>query len=109
MLDKLFLETINHSNVWFAVSEEPILNDATKKEAIEVGIPEFAKLISNGDDASSTLMHRESKEFLDMYNSADLIISKGMGNYEGLMNETDPRLFYLLMIKCPVIGKMIGA
>jgi uncharacterized protein with ATP-grasp and redox domains len=32
-----------------------------------------------------------------------------MGNYEGLMYETDPRLFFLLMIKCTVIGKKIGA
>lgn len=109
VLDKLFLETIDHPNVWFAVREKPILNDVTIKEAVEVGIPEVANLISNGDDAPSTLLHRVSKAFLEIYNSADLIISKGMGNYEGLMYETDPRLFYLLMIKCTVIGNKIGA
>ncbi|WP_346856142.1 ARMT1-like domain-containing protein [uncultured Draconibacterium sp.] len=109
VLDKLFLETINHPNVIFAVRDKPILNDATIKEAIEVGIPEVAKLISNGDDAPSTLLHRVSKEFLDIYKSADLIIAKGMGNFEGLMYETDPRLFNLLMIKCQVIGDMLGA
>lgn len=69
----------------------------------------FAKIINNGDDVPSTLLHRVSGEFREIYNSVDLIISKGMGNYEGLMNETDPRLFYLLMIKCPVIGEKIGA
>jgi uncharacterized protein with ATP-grasp and redox domains len=109
VLDKLFLETINHPNVVFAVRDKPILNDATKKEAIEVGIPEVARLISNGDDTPSTLLHRVSPEFLEIYKSADLIISKGMGNFEGLMDETDPRLFYLLMVKCPVIGKKVGA
>ena len=46
---------------------------------------------------------------MEIYKTADLIISKGMGNYEGLMDETDPRLFYLLMIKCKVIGEKIGA
>ncbi len=109
VLDKLFLETINHPNVLFAVRDKSILNDATTKEAIEVGIPEVAKLISNGDDAPSTLLHRVNKEFLEIYKSADLIIAKGMGNFEGLMHETDPRLFYLLMIKCQVIGNRIGA
>jgi hypothetical protein len=109
VLDKLFLETINHPNVIFAVRDKPILNDATTKEAIEVGIPEVAKLISNGDDAPSTLLHRVSKEFLEIYKSADLIIAKGMGNFEGLMYETDSRLFNLLMIKCQVIGNMVGA
>lgn len=109
VLDKLFLETINHPNVIFAVRDKPILNDATPLEATEVGIPEVAKLISNGDDTPSTLLHRVSTEFLEIYKSADLIISKGMGNFEGLMDETDPRLFYLLMIKCPVIGQKVGA
>lgn len=109
VLDKLFLETINHPNIIFAVRDKPILNDATLKEAIDVGIPDVAKLISNGDDTPSTLLHRVSPEFLEIYKSADLIISKGMGNFEGLMDETDPRLFYLLMVKCPVIGQKVGA
>ncbi|MCA1758380.1 MAG: ARMT1-like domain-containing protein [Bacteroidales bacterium] len=109
VLDKLLLETINHPNVWFAVREKPVLNDATEKEAREVGIHRYAKIISNGDDAPSTLLHRVSPEFKKIYQKADLIISKGMGNYEGLMFETDPRLFFLLMIKCPVIGRKIGA
>lgn len=109
VLDKLFLETIAHPNVWFAVREKPVLNDATEKEAREVGIHRFAKIISNGDDAPSTLLHRVSPAFKEVYQKADLIISKGMGNYEGLMFENDPRLFFLLMIKCPVIGRKIGA
>ena len=109
VLDKLFLETLNHPNVWFAVREKPVLNDVTRREAEEVGIGNFARIISNGDDAPSTLLHRVSDEFRHIYKKADLIISKGMGNYEGLMFETDPRLFFLLMIKCPVIGRKIDA
>jgi uncharacterized protein with ATP-grasp and redox domains len=109
VLDKLFLETINHPNVFFAVREKPVLNDATEKEAREVEIQHVAKIISNGDDAPSTLLYRVSPEFKKIYQKADLIISKGMGNYEGLMFESDPRLFFLLMIKCPVIGRKIGA
>ena len=109
VLDKLFLETIQHPNVVFAVRNNAILNDVTLKEATEVGIPEVATLISNGDDSPSTILHRVSPEFKAIYDSADLIISKGMGNFEGLMDEKDPRLFYLLMIKCPVIGKKTGA
>jgi uncharacterized protein with ATP-grasp and redox domains len=109
VLDKLFLETINHPNVFFAVREKPVLNDATEKEAREVGIHQVAKIISNGDDAPSTLLHRMSPRFQEIYKNADLIISKGMGNYEGLMFESDQRLFFLLLIKCPVIGNKIGA
>lgn len=109
VMDKLFLETLNHRNVWFAVREKPVLNDVTRREAEEVGIDEFSRIISNGDDAPSTLLHRVSDEFMQVYEKADLIISKGMGNYEGLMFENDPRLFFLLMVKCEVIGRKIGA
>jgi len=109
VLDKLFLETIHHPNVVFAVRESAVLNDTTLTEATEVGIQDVAQIISNGDDAPSTLLHRVSPEFKAVYDAADLIISKGMGNFEGLMHENDPRLFYLLMIKCEVIGQMIGA
>jgi uncharacterized protein with ATP-grasp and redox domains len=109
VMDKLFLETIGHPNVVFAVRDQPILNDATLKEASEVGLHKVATLITNGDNTPSTLLHRVSKEFLEIYRSADLIISKGMGNFEGLMDENDRRLFFLMMIKCPVIGQKVGA
>ena len=36
VMDKLFLETIEHPNVTFAVRNQPILNDATLKEARQV-------------------------------------------------------------------------
>lgn len=109
VFDKLFIETIHHKNIWFAVRQKPVLNDVTRKEALEVGMDRVAKVISNGDDSPSTILHRVSSEFKAIYNSADLIISKGMGNYEGLMDEPDPRLFFLMMIKCPVIGQKAGA
>lgn len=109
VLDKLFLETMGHPNVWFAVRGVPVLNDVTEKEAREVGIGDFAQIISNGDDAPSTLLHRVNDEFRKIYDKAGLIISKGMGNYEGLMYETDPRIFFLMMVKCPVVAQITGA
>ncbi len=86
IFDKLFIETIMHNDVTFAVKGGPILNDATKQDAIEVDLHRVADVISNGYDAPSTLLNRCSDEFLDVYKSADLIISKGQGNLEGLMD-----------------------
>jgi len=48
-----------------------------------------------------------SEEFLELYHSADLIISKGQGNYEGLSNELRP-IFFLLKAKCSVVARDIG-
>nr|MDA3781294.1 ARMT1-like domain-containing protein [Bacteroidales bacterium] len=44
----------------------------------------------------------------DVYNKADLIISKGQGNLEGLLENTREDIFFLLMVKCNVIGDLIN-
>ncbi len=108
VFDKLFIETIRHPNVIFAVKDAPVLNDVTVEDAKAVGMYEVAEVISNGYDASSTLLKKCSPDFLDVYRSADLIISKGQGNLEGLINEKDTRIFFLFMAKCEVIAERIG-
>jgi hypothetical protein len=108
VFDKLFIETIMHPDLVFAVKDAPVLNDVTIQDAKEVGMYEVADVISNGYDASSTLLEKCSKEFLDVYRSADLIISKGQGNLEGLIDEKDPRIFFLFMVKCDVIAERVG-
>lgn len=108
VFDKLFIETIMHNNIIYAVKGGPVINDATIKDAKAVGLDMTTKVISNGYDAPSTVLHKCSKEFLEIYNSADLIISKGQGNLEGLMNENDDRIFFLLMAKCDVIGEILN-
>jgi len=107
VLDKLFLETINHPNVYYAVRGGPVINDVTLTDAFYVGINYLARLISNGYDAPSTIIEKSSKNFLDVYQKADLIISKGQGNYEGLMMNERSDLFYLLMVKCNVIAEIL--
>jgi len=108
VFDKLFIETMMHNNVVFAVRGYPVLNDATLADAQEIEMDKIADIISNGFDAPSTILSQCSSEFLDVYNSADLIISKGQGNLEGLIGERDPRLFFLLMVKCNVIGERLN-
>lgn len=108
VFDKLFIETIQHPNVTYAVKGGPILNDVTLQDAEDIGLYEVADVISNGYDAPSTLLEKCSSEFLNFYHSVDLIISKGQGNLEGLINEKDPRIFFLFMVKCDVIAERIG-
>lgn len=108
VFDKLFIETIMHNNVVYAVKDTPVLNDVTIADAKEVGMDLVADVISNGFDAPSTVLNKCSKEFLEIYNSADLIISKGQGNFEGLIRQKDSRIFFLLMAKCDVIAEILN-
>ncbi len=106
--DKLLIEWLGLDNVVFAVRGYPVLNDATLKEAKDIGLDKITTLISNGSNAPSTLLNETSSEFMKHYRQADLIISKGQGNLEGLMHENDPRIFFLLMVKCAYIGNLMG-
>lgn len=108
VFDKLFIETIMHNEVFYAVKGAPVLNDATIADAKEVGMDLVANIISNGYDAPSTILNKCSDDFLEVYHSSDLIISKGQGNFEGLMNENDNRIFFLLMVKCDVIAEILN-
>lgn len=107
VFDKLFIETLMHPNLIYAVKGAPILNDSTLSDAFETGMDDVADVITNGDDAPSTLLENCSEEFLAVYRQADLIIAKGQGNFEGLMHQNDPRLFFLLMAKCDVMAELL--
>jgi len=107
VFDKLFIETIAHSNLVYAVRGAPVINDATIEDAEYVGMNEIARVVSNGFDAPSTVLSESSEEFRKLFNEADLIISKGQGNLEGLIHENDRRIFFLLMVKCNVVAEFL--
>jgi damage-control phosphatase, subfamily I len=108
VLDKLFIETIMHPNLVFAVRGAPVINDVTLDDAHYVGMDQVADVISNGYDAPSTILDECSIEFQKHFYDADVIISKGQGNLEGLLHKTDKPVFFLLMVKCNVIAETLG-
>lgn len=107
VMDRIFLETINHANIYFAVRGSPIINDALIEDAELVGIDKIATVITNGDDAPGTILENTSTEFRDIFAQADLIISKGQGNYEGL-NETEKNIYFILITKCDHVADHLG-
>lgn len=107
VFDKLFIEMIMHQHLTYAVRGAAVLNDSTLQDAEQVGMELVADVISNGYDAASTVLSECSPEFMDVYRSADVIISKGQGNLEGLIEEKDSRIFFLMMVKCEVIAELL--
>lgn len=108
VFDKLFIETMQHKNITFVVRDKPVINDITIEDAKQTGIDKICRVISNGSDAPSTLMEFCSEEFINEFNKADLIISKGQGNFEGLLNSCHNNLFFLLMAKCKPMAELLG-
>lgn len=112
VFDKLLLEKIKEYDVDIivAVKERPILNDACMEEALEVGLDEVATLITTGSDSVGVVESMISDEFKEVLLNSPFVISKGMGNFEGLseMNFDGQDVFVLLCTKCPAISKELG-
>ena len=112
VFDKLLLNKIKDYDldITIAVKSQPILNDATKKEALEAGLDEFGEIVEIGCGTVGYVDSEISQEFREIFNSHKFIISKGMGNYEGLteIDLQDKDVFFLLCAKCNTISKDIG-
>jgi uncharacterized protein with ATP-grasp and redox domains len=107
VFDRLLIEAI-HKPVIYAVRGGPTLNDATVEDARAAGIDSLAEIIDNGSRVPGTILPECSEAFLEYFKRADLILAKGMGNYETLSDIAAP-IFFLLQVKCPIIGKDAGA
>ncbi|MCD4818560.1 MAG: ARMT1-like domain-containing protein [Candidatus Cloacimonetes bacterium] len=106
VFDKILIEELGKP-VHFIVREIPVINDVTMKEAKIIGIDRIANVISSGSLAPGTILKNCDKNFVEMFRNADLIISKGQGNYESLSNEAE-EIFFLLKAKCNVIARDLG-
>jgi len=90
-------------DVTVAVKSGAIINDALLADARCAGIENHATLLENGTSCPGTPLASCSEEFLVAFKNADLILSKGQGNFETL-SESQAEIFFLLTVKCPVVG-----
>ncbi|NOZ35042.1 MAG: DUF89 family protein [Chlorobi bacterium] len=104
VFDKLLIEEISDKKVIYAVREIPVINDAVYEDAIASGLDELAEIISSGAKAPGTILSQCNDEFIEIFNTADIVISKGQGNYEGL-SDVKRSVFFLLKAKCGVIAR----
>jgi len=102
--DRLLIEQLPREKITYVVRGNPIINDVTIADAETVGITELVPVIDNGADAPGTILEECSPEFCDRFQSADLIIAKGQGNYETLSDANYP-IAFLFQAKCPVIAR----
>jgi len=107
-LDTLLVQELKNLgvHVTVAVKDGPILNDATLEDAQIVGMDKVAdEVISTGSDAVGLFPSECSDEFLDVYNSVDLVVAKGMGHAETLTELELPVLHALLLrTKCSTVA-----
>ncbi len=89
------------------VREHPIINDATMEDAVLAGLDRICAVITNGTGCPGTPLADCSATFRHRFEAADIIISKGMGNYETL-SEVDAPLFFLFTVKCSEVARHVS-
>jgi len=106
VFDKILIEEMGKP-VTYVVRDVPVINDVTFEDAINSGLDDVAEIISSGSSAPGTILNLCNDDFLEKFNNADMIISKGQGNYEGLSN-VNRSVFFLLKAKCHVIANNLN-
>ncbi|MEM3730369.1 MAG: ARMT1-like domain-containing protein [Candidatus Bathyarchaeia archaeon] len=87
VFDTLLVEQLKNMGlkVIVCVKGGPIVNDATLEDAEISAMNKIAdKVITTGTDAVGLALKEVSAEFLDTYNSVDMVFAKGMGYAETL-------------------------
>ncbi len=113
VFDKLLIERIGaefpQADVSFAVKGSAVLNDVTRQDALAVGMGEAARVIDNGDCSPGTVLSRSSEPFRQAFAGADVVISKGQGNFESLSDTRKEQMYFLFTAKCDAVCNEVGA
>ncbi len=108
VFDKILIEELlRHTSVTAVVKGGPMLNDATREDAEQVGLTEVCEVIDNGGAFIGCPLELVSPEFRARMDRANVIFGKGQGNYETLDEHTGD-VFLMLRAKCEVIAAHMG-
>ena len=91
--------------ITFCVRGAPALNDATREDAALVGIP--FPVIDNGNDIPGTDLELMGPEAREAFESADVILAKGMANVETLFG-CGRNVYYAFLVKCERFVGLFG-
>lgn len=111
VLDKIFIRHLKnkfpHLQITAMVRGADVLNDATLEDAEAVGLTMLVPCIGNGSAAPGTVLKELSSDARRILLNADVIISKGQGNFESLYGEgLNP--YYLFLCKCELFVHRFG-
>ena len=98
-------------NTVLVVKGGPSINDLTREELQFTDQDDlFNEVADTGSDGAGIDWDRVSEEFLDLVASSDLIISKGMANFETIYPKNiRPPVLFLFKVKCEPIHRLVQA
>jgi len=115
VFDELLIETIKEFNpdvkVYYVVRGKPVINDVTLKDLNIEGLEifELAQVVDSGVPSPGFHLKFANEISKKIFYEADMVISKGMGNFECLYNECKRSIFYPFKVKCEVVAREVEA
>lgn len=111
VLDKVFIrflrEVCPHLQITVIVRGKDVINDATMEDAREVGLTDLVPCVGNDNGAPGTVLKSFGEQTRRLVLDADLVISKGQGNFESLFDEgVNP--YYMFLCKCELFVRRFG-
>jgi hypothetical protein len=112
LFDALAIEHLQilypHLEITYMVRGNFIINDVTMKEALEAKMNQICTLIDSGVNTPGFVYERANLKSQSLFDTADIIIAKGMGNYECMTPSMRKNICFLLKIKCSVVSRSLG-
>jgi hypothetical protein len=112
LFDMLLLEQLRKfpGKITMIVKGEAILTDVTLPDALALGLDnKVERIITTGGFAVGFPFWDMTEELRGAFTKADLIIAKGMGNFECLTETDYQPIAYLMRIKCRPVSDASGA
>ena len=113
IFDKLYIQTIKeffpNIEIYYFVRGRPIINDLTCKDALASRMDEVATIIDSGVPTPGLVIELMNEKSRGIFEKAECIIAKGMGNYECLGETKGLPIFFLFKVKCNVVAQAVGA
>ncbi len=111
VLDKLLIRAIKRAypriNVISVVRGGAIINDVTREDAEEVGLGKYSYVVDSGAAIPGTYLPQTNALTRSFIQNADVVISKGLGNFETLFGSLNGA-YYMFMCKCRHIAQRFG-
>ena len=95
-----------HLEITFCVRGAPVANDATREDALAVGIT--FPIIDSGNAVGGTAIELLSAEAKNALETADVILAKGMGNTESMFG-CGYNVYYAFLVKCQRFVEIFNA
>ncbi len=111
IFDKIYIKAILSLypglEIYYMTRGNAIINDVTYEEAQEAGFDSICHLVDSGVNTPGFVYTRANSDAQKFFDTADVVVTKGMGNYECLSDTVRENLFFLLKVKCNVVARSL--